>query len=106
MSASYESMMWEELGPATLRIDKVKQVAPETELVDEEGVVQFVIATPGEPVYRDLAYGLQEAIEGSLAGPTRVKAVAEVTEEERETLNVIALGNINNNPLLGELYHS
>lgn len=101
----YEDMDWEELGPCTLYIDRVKEIVPETFLIGDNGESRYIIACPDIPVYFDLAYALQEAISGSIEGPTRVIAAGEISEEEKRKNHIIALGDINCNPLLGELYH-
>jgi outer membrane protein assembly factor BamB len=106
MSARFETMDWKDLGPARTEIKSVKAIQQNTPLVSAERGPEFVIACPDAPAYFDLAYGLQEAILGSLSGPVRVKVPADITERDRQERHVIALGNIGNNSLLGDLYHS
>jgi outer membrane protein assembly factor BamB len=106
MTPSYETQDWQDLGPAALDLADVRSLVRETVLIGEEGSPAFVIVPPDDPSYHDLAYGLQEAILGSLNGPERVRTGAEVALDRPGPTHVIALGSIANNPLLGELYHS
>jgi len=106
MNTGYERMSWAELGPAKLQIQRIKPIRHDTELVSADGTISFVIACPDDAVYRDLAYELQEAYVGSLAGPARVLRPEQISENHRRNSHIIALGNIGNNSLLAELYHS
>lgn len=96
---------WAELGPSRMVLSALKPIVRETELIDAEGEPRLLIVAPAEAPYLDLAYALQEEIQGAVAGPTRVLLPEAAAAQRREGCNIIALGNIANNALLFELYH-
>lgn len=104
MSPAYETMDWADLGPATLQIQVLKKIERRTTLIGQDGAAGYLVVCPDSPDYRDLAYQLQEAIQGSLMGPLRVRTPRQLSDADKQH-HLIALGNINNNPLLADLYH-
>lgn len=97
------------LGLGQIRIDTVKPIVRKCDLV-AEGLADAAIIAPPDPAYFDLAYRISERVKADTGADIPVLSAAEAVSEDG-TLTVdgnrtlIALGNINNNALLGELYH-
>lgn len=106
MKKGSEKRNWADLGPAGLEITSVKSIAYDTILTNNDGSPGFLIASPDESACLDLAHKLEETILSQSHNPTLVKSPQEITEEDRRNCHIIALGNIGNNSLMAELYHS
>ncbi|MBN1641165.1 MAG: PQQ-binding-like beta-propeller repeat protein [Anaerolineae bacterium] len=104
MTAGYENMDWAQLGPANLDIAHVKQIHRDTPPLDGSAGAATIVS-PDDPAYLHLARELQAAIQGAQPGPVRVKPPDAVDAQDKRQ-SIIALGNIANNRLLGELYHA
>jgi len=100
----YEQMDWAELGPCAFRIAQVKPIS-QTTVVGEGGRCGVQIVCPDAPEYCDLAYRIQEFLTDRAGISPAVRRPHQVDTRVGGD-HLIALGNLNTNPLLADLYHA
>lgn len=100
----YETKDWEELGDCTIKVKTVKPIHAET-VLGLGGACRVRIVCPDQPVYYNMAYRIQAYL--SERGGVSVPVVnPHQIDIQKNTDHLIALGNLNTNALLAELYHS
>ena len=102
--SNYETKDWEELGPCDIKIETVKPIPMETVLASD-GTCRVRIVCPDQPAYHNLAYRIQEFLSerANISPPVLNPHQVDI---HKNTDHLIALGDLNTNACLAELYHA